>query len=193
VGKDLPEHSSLRKFQASELGFSGDLEIQIPKSVNRLRLQGAGSRFVHGGASLQEIALPVLSINKKRKSDVREVNVDILSGESSVITSGQLSVKFYQTEPVTEKVQPRKLRAGIFTTDGLLISDQHEVVFDHASDSAREREKVVRFILTREADSANNQQVELRLEENVQGTTHYRTYRKATYQLRRSFTTDFDF
>jgi len=193
VGKDLPEHSSLRKFQASELGLSGDLEIQIPKSINRLRLQGAGSRFVHGGASLQEIVLPVLSINKKRKSDVREVNVDILAGESSVITSGQLSVKFYQTEPVTEKVQPRKLRAGIFTTEGALISDQHELVFDHASDSAREREKVVRFILSREADSANNQPVELRLEENVQGTTHYRIYRKATYQLRRSFTTDFDF
>jgi len=193
VGKNLPEHSSLRKFQSNELGFSGDVEIQIPKSINRLRLQGAGSRFVHGGASLQEIVLPVLSINKKRRSDVREVNVDILAGESSVITSGQLSVKFYQTEPVTEKVQPRKLRAGIYTTDDVLISDQHELVFDHASDSAREREKVVRFILTRDADSANNQQVELRLEENVQGTTHYRTYRKATYQLRRSFTTDFDF
>jgi uncharacterized protein (TIGR02687 family) len=192
VGKSLPEHSSLRKFQASELGLSGDLEIQIPKSINRLRLQGSGSRFVHGGASLQEIVLPVLSINKKRKSDVREVNVDILAGESSVITSGQLSVKFYQTEPVTEKVQPRKLRAGIFTAGGVLISDQHELVFDHASDSAREREKVVRFILTGEADSANNQPVELRLEENVQGTTHYRVYRRATYQLRRSFTTDFD-
>jgi len=193
VGKDLPEHSSLRKFQASELGLSGDLEIQIPKSINRLRLQGAGSRYVHGGASLQEIVLPVLSINKKHQSDVREVNVDILAGESSVITSGQLSVKFYQTEAVTEKVRPRALRAGIFTTDGALISDQHELVFDHTSDSAREREKVVRFILTREAESANNQPVELRLEENVQGTTHYRTYRKATYQLRRSFTTDFDF
>ena len=193
VGKHLPEHASLRTFTAAEVGLDGDVEIQIPKSINRLRLKGSGSRFVHGGASLQEIALPVLRINKKRQSDVRQVGVDILAGESSVITSGQLSVKFYQTEAASEKVQPRALRAGIYTADGVLITDLHELVFDHASDSAREREKVVRFILTREAESANNQPVELRLEESIQGTTHYKTYRTATYQLRRSFTSDFDF
>ena len=193
VGKKLPANPSLRTFQAAEVGLDGDVEIQIPKSINRLRLQGSGSRFVHGGASLQEIVLPVLSINKRRRSDVRKVGVDILAGESSVITSGQLSVKFYQTEPVTDKVQPRILRASIYATNDVPISDQHELVFDRASDSAREREKVVRFILTREADQANDQAVELRLEEKVEGTTHYRTYKTSAYQLRRSFTTDFDF
>lgn len=193
VGKKLPANPSLRLFQAAEVGLDGDVEIQIPKSINRLRLQGSGSRFVHGGASLQEIVLPVLSINKRRQSDVRKVGVDILAGESSVITSGQLSVKFYQTEAVTDKTQPRILRAGIYATNDVPISDQHELVFDHASDSAREREKVVRFILTRDADQANDQAVELRLEEKVEGTTHYRTYKTSTYQLRRSFTTDFDF
>jgi hypothetical protein len=46
------------------------VEVQIPKSINRLRLKGSGSRFVHGGASLQEVVIPVLKINKKRQSDV---------------------------------------------------------------------------------------------------------------------------
>ena len=193
VGKNLPKHASLRTFTAAEVGLDGDVEIQIPKSINRLRLKGSGSRFVHGGASLQEIVLPVLRINKKRQSDVRQVGVDILAGESSVITSGQLSVKFYQTEPVTEKVQSRALQAGIFTANGVLISDLHKLVFDHSSDSAREREKVVRFILTREADQANDQLVELRLAESVEETTHFLTYKTASYQLRRSFTSDFDF
>ena len=84
----------------------------MPKSINRLRLKGAGSRFVHGGASLQEVVIPVLKVNKKRESDVTNVEVEILRGSSSVITSGQLAVVLYQTEPVTDKVQPRVLRAG---------------------------------------------------------------------------------
>lgn len=47
--------------------------MQIPKSINRLRLKGSGSRFVHGGATLQEVVIPVISINKKRQSDVGKV------------------------------------------------------------------------------------------------------------------------
>ncbi|NIA10637.1 MAG: BREX-1 system phosphatase PglZ type A, partial [Nitrospiraceae bacterium] len=193
IGKNLPANPALKTFHASDVGLRGDMQVQIPKSINRLRLKGSGSRFVHGGAALQEVVIPVLRINKKRRSDLSRVNVDILAGETSVITSGQLSVKFYQTVPASDKVRPCGLRAGIYTQDGQLISDLHNLVFDSESDSAREREKEVQFILTRDADEANDQQVVLRLEERVEGTTHYRVYKTATYQLRRSFTTDFDF
>jgi hypothetical protein len=51
----------------------------------------------------------------------------------------------------------------------------------------------VQFVLTREADAANNQEVILRLEERIPDTTRYREYRTARYVLRRSFTSDFDF
>jgi hypothetical protein len=135
----------------------------------------------------------VLLINKKRKSDLSKVTVDILAGESSVITSGQLGVRFYQTVPVSDKTQPSVLRAGIYTQAGELISDTHDLMFDSASDSARDREKAVRFILAREAEKVNNQMVVLRLEENVEGTTHYRTIKTVSYQLRRSLSSDFDF
>jgi hypothetical protein len=65
--------------------------------------------------------VPVVSINKKRQSDLGFVGVDILRGASSVISSaGQMSVAFYQTEPVTEKHQPRTLRVGIYTEAGVL-------------------------------------------------------------------------
>ena len=79
------------------------MEVQIPKSINRLRLKGSGSRFVHGGASLQEVVIPILKINKKRQSDVSTVEVDILRGSSSVITSGQLAVALYQAQPVNRQ------------------------------------------------------------------------------------------
>jgi len=193
LGKGLVDSSSLHKFTPEQLGLAGEVEVQIPKSINRLRLKGSGSRFVHGGASLQEVVIPVLKINKKRQSDVTAVEVDILRGASSVITSGQLAVTMYQTGPVTDKIQPRVLRAGIYTKADDLISDSHDLTFDLSSDNPRERELQVRFVLTRKADEANGQEVILRLTEQHAGTSHYKEYKSLRYIMRRSFTSDFDF
>jgi uncharacterized protein (TIGR02687 family) len=193
LGKGLAESYSLHKFSPEQLGLAGEVEVQIPKSINRLRLKGSGSRFVHGGASLQEVVIPVLKINKKRQSDVTAVEVDILRGASSVITAGQLAVKMYQAGPVTDKIQPRVLRAGIYTEAGDLISDRHYLTFDLSSDNPRERELQVRFVLTRKSDESNGREVILRLEEKHAGTSHYKEYKSLRYLMRRSFTSDFDF
>ncbi|MFK4752742.1 BREX-1 system phosphatase PglZ type A [Oceanobacter antarcticus] len=193
LGKGLTASPAFHHFSSEQLGLDGDMEVQIPKSINRLRLKGSGSRFVHGGASLQEVVIPVLKVNKKRQSDVSAVEVDILRGASSVITSGQLAVTLYQSGPVTEKVQPRHLRAGIYTQAGELISDSHELSFDLTSENPRERELQVRFVLSRKADEANGQEVFLKLEEQHAGTSHYKEYKSLRYLMRRSFTSDFDF
>jgi len=193
LGKGLKESTSLHGFTSDRLGLVGEMEVQIPKSINRLRQKGSGSRFVHGGASLQEVVIPVIKINKKRQSDVTAVDVDILRGASSVITSGQLAVTLYQAGPVTDKIQPRVLRAGIYTEAGDLISDSHDLTFDLSSDNPRERELQVRFVLTRQADEANGQEVILKLEEKHAGTSYYKEYKSLRYMMRRSFTSDFDF
>lgn len=193
LGKGLESSPAFHHFSSEQLGLNGDMEVQIPKSINRLRLKGSGSRFVHGGASLQEVVIPVLKVNKRRQSDVSAVEVDILRGASSVITSGQLAVTLYQSGPVTEKIQPRLLHAGIYTQAGELISDSHELAFDLTSENPRERELQVRFVLTRKADEANGQEVVLRLEEQHAGTSHYKEYKSLRYTMRRSFTSDFDF
>ncbi len=193
LGKGLVESPGLKKFNAAELGLAGDMEIQIPKSINRLRLAGSCSRFVHGGASLQEIIIPVVQIRKKKQSNVSKVEVEVLKSSSSIITSSQVGVALYQTEPVTEKLQARTLRAGIYTLSKQLISDSHELVFDAVSENAREREQQVRFVLTKAADDVDGQDVVLQLEERVPGTSHFSEYRTIRYLLRRSFTSDFDF
>ncbi len=193
LGKGLLPSPGLHTFTSARLGLSGGVEVQIPKSINRLRLKGSGSRYVHGGATLQEVVLPVLRINKKRASDLSSVEVDIVRGGSAIITSGQLAVTLYQKQPATEKVQPRHLRAGIFTESGDLISDSHELSFDLTSENPRERELQVRFLLTRKADEANGRDVFLRLDEKVPGTSYFKEYKSLRYTMRRSFTSDFDF
>ena len=193
LGKGLRDDAGLKKYSATALGLTGPLEVQIPKSINRLRRQGSGSRYVHGGAALQEVVTPVLRISKKRQSDVVPVEVEILRGASSMITSGQLGVTFYQALAVTEKIQPRQLRAGIYSLTGELISDRHQLKFDMDSENPRQREVSVRFVLSRKADESNGQEVLLRLEEKVGETSHYREYKSLPYVIRRSFTSDFDF
>jgi len=60
IGKNLEDHQSFKKFSEKELGLYGELEVLIPKSINRLRKKRSSSKFVHGGSTLQEIVVPVV-------------------------------------------------------------------------------------------------------------------------------------
>ncbi|MGP9669475.1 MULTISPECIES: hypothetical protein [unclassified Psychrobacter] len=193
LGRNLKDLPSLHKFSSAQLGLEGDMEVQIPKSINRLRVRGSGSRFVHGGAALQEIVIPLLKVNKKRQSDISAVEVEVLRGSNSIITSSELSIGLYQNTPVTDKVRPRILRLGLYADSGELISDTHELTFDYSSENARNREQQVTLLLTREADDYNNREVLLKLEEKLKDTSHYTEYKSLSYMVRRSFDSNFDF
>ena len=193
LGKGLKETSGLKKFTSEQLSLTGSIDVLIPNSINRLRVKGAGSRFVHGGATLQEIVVPVLRVGKGRGSDIRHVNVQIIGSGKNLISSGQIAVIFYQVEAATDKVQPRELRAGIYAASGELISDLHELTFDFRSENARERELPRKFLLSRQADKFNNQDVFLKLQERVPKTNHFEDYVTQQFHLRRGLSTDFDF
>jgi hypothetical protein len=165
--------------------------VQVPKSINRIRIQGAGSRFVHGGSSLQEIVVPVLEINKARKSDIEQVEIDIITGSSN-ITSNTFAVSFYQKQPVTEKVQVRQIKAAFYTGSGQLISDVKTLMFNSSENDAMGREKKQSFLFTAEAVKHNGQDVFLKLEELIEGTSQFKTYKSITYRMLIAFASEFD-
>lgn len=193
IGRGLAATPGMKMFSSANLGLAGDLDVLIPNSINRLRVKGAGSRFVHGGASLQEIVIPVIRVGKQRVADIKQVEVQIIVPGRNQITSGQIAVAFYQAEPVSEKTQARELLAGIYASDESLISDEHVLQFDFASENPREREMPRKFLLSRDADKYNGQDVFLKLRERVGKTSHYQDYASHRFQLRRGITTDFDF
>ena len=185
--------ASFKKFRSDALGYQIESNLFVVKSINRLPKQGATSRFVHGGASLQEIVLPVLWVNKNwDREDVKAVDVDILRSTSSIISTGQFIVSFYQVQPVSTERKARKLRARLYAQDNELISDTHEIVFDQKTDEVRKREVKITFFLSKKAENYNLQEVILKLEEQHPRTTKYIEYKSARYKLQRSFTTDFD-
>jgi uncharacterized protein (TIGR02687 family) len=193
IGTGLKKIPSVMTFTSAALGLDGDYQVQIPKSINRLRLKGAGMRYVHGGASLQEIVLPVIKVSKKRESDIEKVHVDVIASQSNVISTGQVSVSLVQKEPVSAKMQPRQLLAGIYAHDGTLISDEHRLNFDLTDENAMGREVKLQFILSQKASEFNNQMVYIKLRELIPNTTKYKDYQSIGYQLKRSITSDFDF
>lgn len=192
IGSDLNSNSSVKKWKGEEVGFSDDTEVLIPKSINRLRIPGTGSRFVHGGSSLQEIVIPVLEINKARKSDLEQVTIDIIISNSTKITSNTFAVNFYQKQPVADKIQPRQIKAGFYTNAGELISDIATLIFNSTENDSRAREKRQIFQFTSEASKFNGQDVYLKLEEQIEGTNQFKNYNKFTYQMLISFSSEFD-
>lgn len=193
LGKGLALKDSVVHYTSADLGLAGPMEIQIPRSINRMRLKGSGSRFVHGGSTLQEIVVPVLSINKKRSDDTSCVDVDILRGSTSIITSRQFSVVFFQEQAVQGKLQARFLRAAVYSATGELLSDENDVCFDNDSLEPRERETTLRFVLSSVADRFSGQEIILKLEEREGKTSHYKEYKSMRYILRLNAGFGFDF
>lgn len=191
LGRHLSSDRSVQKWEGKALGFADETEAQIPKSINRIRIQGAGSRFVHGGSSLQEIVVPVLEINKARKSDIEQVEIDIISGTSN-ITSNTFAVSFYQKQPVADKILPRQIKAGFYTSSGHLISNVITLLFSSTDNDPIAREKRQSFLFTAEASKHNGQDVYLKMEEQIEGTSQFKIYKSITYRMLIAFSSEFD-
>ena len=169
------------------------MDILLPRSITRLGRKGKGSRFVHGGASLQEIVVPVITINKARRDDIEEVEVEVIGSGSRIITTGQLTVRLYQTKPATEKRKSVRLRIGLVGADRTPISNEEERIFDFSSEDPRQRETSVRLLLSKAAEAFNGGEVRLvlrRLDHKGPGDG---VYRAETYRyVRRMGGGDFD-
>ena len=194
IGNGFKRTSNITCYKSAQLGLEGDLEIAIPKSINRFRVKGSGSKFVHGGSSLQEIVVPVLEINKARQDDIETVDVDIIRSGSNLITTNQSTITFYQEEPVVDKVLPRFLKIGFFSRTGDLLSNNPEIVFESSEEEPRLRERKVNFIFSAAADKKENQNTEilLRLIEKIPGSNRDRIYKEFPYRLNKAFETDFE-
>ena len=49
LGKGVSASNAMHKFTGDQVGVNSETDVLITKSINRLRVKGAGSRFVHGG------------------------------------------------------------------------------------------------------------------------------------------------
>lgn len=183
--------SYFNAFPAERLGLSGEIGALIPNSIMRVRQPGKGNRYVHGGAALQEVVVPVLKVNKGR-SDAPPVKVSIRQS-SGDITSNQPRIELFQEEPVSEKRSARTVTVALYTQAGELISTEEEVTFDSESEEPGNRVKTARPMLVENVADHNGELVELRITEKVRNTSQKRLLIRVEYKINVYFARDFDF
>ena len=192
IGKDLEGDNNVKHFKSADLHLAGDFDVLIAKSINRHRVKGAGSRYVHGGATLQEVVVPLLKVTKKRQDTIKQVEIDIIQ-RGSKITTNIFTVSFLQTELATEAVLPRTIKAAIYAKDGELLSNQFTYTFDISEGSERLREAKHQFQLSSKASGKyKNSGATLILEEPVEGSSQWKRYKEYNYDLSISLENDFD-
>jgi uncharacterized protein (TIGR02687 family) len=117
-----------------------DLKIAIPRAINRYRKQGnIGVQFVHGGASLQELLVPVVKFykdTKKEKSDLVTFNrID----QNDRIASGSIKITVLQDQPVDNELKSAEVLFALYSEKGDLYSKEVEVHFNSTSGNPKER------------------------------------------------------
>lgn len=122
-----------------------------PQDSIRIKIDGGGENYVHGGVSLQEMVVPVIAfknLRTKSKKYVKVSNAELkLLSESRKVSNLLFSLDFFQRQPVGNKIQP--CTYALYMTDdaGVLISDRQTVIADRTSTNASERVFRVRFSL----------------------------------------------
>jgi len=130
-------------------GTDTDMEFWIPKGANRFHFAG-GARYIHGGAMLQEIVLPVVTVKElhgqaAERAVVRKVEVSLLGSVRKIVNNIQ-RFDFIQTEAVGERILPRTLIVSL--RDGEeLISNEESLTFDSQSSSMDDRKKSAKMMI----------------------------------------------
>lgn len=116
-----------------------------------IRIKGAGGvNFVHGGTSLQEICVPVITYKylrsgykalriNKDKYDTKQVSIALLSSNRK-ISNMIFNLSFYQKEPVKDNYVPCTYIAYIEDAMGNEVSDRQKIIADKTSTIAKDRE-----------------------------------------------------
>src|SRR5690625_1048283 len=127
------------------------LYAYVPNATIRYRIQGAGANFVHGGASLQEIAIPLLTIKNKRRGqsgakEIEKVDV-ILTSTMRRITNSIFSLDFFQNERVVDYRIPRSVDVYIKNEAGQVLSNEETIIADLTTEDPKERIFNIPFLL----------------------------------------------
>lgn len=128
-----------------------ELTAYVPNGTIRNRMQGTGVNFVHGGASLQEIVVPLLSFKNRRagQKGVQAISkVDIkLTSTTRRITNSIFNLNFFQTEKVEEKMNPRTVVIYMADTEGNILSNEETIIGDRPFDNPAERTFKLQFVM----------------------------------------------
>lgn len=122
-----------------------------PKDAIRLKKQGGGANYVHGGITLQECVVPIIEFKNVRSDSkafvqTKKATIQILS-QSRKISNSIFSIDFYQSEIVGGKILPATYELYMVDAMGQIVSDRQVVIADKTGENGADRVMRVRFTL----------------------------------------------
>ena len=131
------------------LGGNTEFDGFAPRESIRIKMNGGGMNFVHGGISLQEMVVPVIEYHylrndsmeyrrNKQKYDTKPVTVNLLSANRK-ISNMIFSLNFYQKDAVSANREATTYQVYFTDENGKLISDVQKIIADKTSDNGAER------------------------------------------------------
>lgn len=122
-----------------------------PRDATRIKIAGGGENYVHGGVSLQELVVPILTFKNLRTASKGYVETSTaelkLLTQSRKITNLIFSLDFFQRQPVSEKMLPCTYNVYMADETGAPISDRQTVIADRSALNDSERVFRVRLHL----------------------------------------------
>ena len=126
-----------------------ELCVTVPTGVNRFAVQGAGANFVHGGAMLQEVVVPVITFkNDRSKSSANQAQkVDVkLTTPTRKITNTITYLSFLQTNRIEDKKLALRLKLYFVDEDRQRVSNENIIIADSISTQPSERTFREKFV-----------------------------------------------
>ncbi len=126
-----------------------DFDAFAPRENTRIKMNGGGMNFVHGGVSLQEMVVPVIEYHflrntskeyqrNRQKYDTKPATVSLLSS-SRKISNMIFSLNFYQKEAVSGNREAATYILYFVDASGKQISDTQKIIADKTAASSQER------------------------------------------------------
>ncbi|MDU7150109.1 MAG: BREX-1 system phosphatase PglZ type A [Clostridium sp.] len=132
------------------LGEGTNKYVITPKGTTRFKVQGAGANYVHGGAMLQEIVVPVIRFKNDRSTssanNIRKVKISLTSINRK-ITNIITYLEFFQDEMIQDKVLSQRIRCYFEDEEGNRISNENIIIGDSRSENPVERTYREKFVL----------------------------------------------
>ncbi|WP_102401519.1 BREX-1 system phosphatase PglZ type A [Haloimpatiens massiliensis] len=132
------------------LGEGSNKKVITPRGTSRFKVQGAGANYVHGGAMLQEIVVPVIKFKNDRSTssanDIRKANISLTSVTRKV-TNIITYLEFFQEEKIQDKVISQRIKCYFEDESGNRISNENIIIGDSRSENPLERTYKEKFVL----------------------------------------------
>lgn len=145
--------TGIEKFPLNEVsGMDTDyVYVAVPEGTNRLAAPAGGYRFAHGGASLQEMLIPIIVSRQERVDTKQPVGVTVL-GRNLSIQSSRLRFKLLQTDAVSMDMKARVISVALHHND-IAVTPVKEFVLDNTDALLDNRKILVDLTLNRNVDA----------------------------------------